>query len=109
MTNNCYDDGPPGARADFFPSEPPNPYVNDTPVPQDIAGNLDLNSFRPRAYQNPQTFQIISSGRDRQWGIGGQYISNSPSGRLPFVDQANPSLKGQSLGGVQTIGTECGR
>ena len=90
MTNNIGTPiaASPMGRPDFISSPPPNPYVNDTPIPQTSTGAADSSSaasYRPRAYQNPQTFQIISPGRDRNWGIGGQYVTNVPSGRLPLV------------------------
>ena len=101
MTNNIAG-APSSVRNDFIKSPPPNPYANDTPIPQASNGSVDTNPstmYRPRAYQNPQTFQIISCGRDRQWGIGGQYISNVPSGRLPLI---NPTNLNASYGGSQT-------
>jgi general secretion pathway protein G len=59
-------------------SPAPNPYTSsDTYQP--------APSFSP-AYQNPNTFQIISPGRDRFYGIGGQYLPTSTGDRLPFPD-----------------------
>jgi hypothetical protein len=37
---------------------------------------------------NPDTYQIISAGRDRNYGPGGRYDANSTAERLP-VDGAN--------------------
>ncbi len=34
-------------------------------------------------YQNPQTFQIISSGVDGLYGVGGQYVASLPVGHVP--------------------------
>ncbi len=45
-------------------SPPPNPYTT----------SLTTTSV---SYQSPQTFQIISPGADNDYGLGGQYISNS--------------------------------
>ncbi len=38
---------------------------------------------RRSPWVNPQSFQIISAGRDGLWGLGGAYDASSTSGRLP--------------------------
>ena len=38
------------------------------------------------SYHNPNSFQIISSGRDRHYGIGGQYLPDANNLKLPFPD-----------------------
>ena len=53
-------------------SAPPSPYTNGDPL------------ANPVAYQNPQTFQLISAGRDGLWGLGGGYDGSSPGARLPI-------------------------
>jgi prepilin-type N-terminal cleavage/methylation domain-containing protein len=63
--------------AGVITSPAPNPYLSDAPV--------DTTSRRPRAYINPQSFQLISPGRDFLFGIGGEYDKQSPGNKLPFV------------------------
>lgn len=55
-------------------SPAPNPYTSSNPVP---AGG-------PPTYQNAQTYQIISAGRDRLYGVGGQYSPTNNLGKLPL-------------------------
>jgi prepilin-type N-terminal cleavage/methylation domain-containing protein len=85
-------------RPDLIASPAPNPYTNDAPIPTDPAtGDVDMSPStgrRPRAWQNPQTYQIISAGRDFLYGIGGQYSSQGTGGRLPLL-QGGP-YQGQS-------------
>jgi len=59
----------------------PNPYTSTDPVPQNL-----VNPLAPplAVYQNPQSFQIISAGRDRIYGPGGQYLSSGAGEKLPF-------------------------
>ncbi|AGA30534.1 type II secretion system protein [Singulisphaera acidiphila] len=79
---------PPAGQSIVVGSPAPNPYTNDPPVPtQNAAGKGDVDTDSPKypAWQNGQTFQIISAGRDRRFGIGGQYLANG-NNRLPFVD-----------------------
>ena len=56
-------------------SPSPNPYTSSLSVP---AGTT------PAVYLNNQSFQIISAGRDRLYGFGGQYSSSAAGDRLPF-------------------------
>ncbi len=77
----------------FISSAPPNPYLNDVPVPTLSTGHVDTTgtgiAARARAYQNPNSFQIISPGYDRLYGIGGQYLATViGADRLPFVQGA---------------------
>lgn len=88
------------ARPDWVSSPYPNPYLNDLPIP--VSGNKpNPADTRMRAYQNGQTFQIISPGYDRQYGIGGEYNpSRNATMFLPFTSayqQANAAVTGQSL------------
>jgi general secretion pathway protein G len=59
-------------------SPSPNPYATSLPVP--ATGGAK--------FINPDTYQIISAGRDRNYGPGGRYDANSTAERLP-VDGAN--------------------
>lgn len=61
-------------------SQPPNPYTS-TPTAPTSGGATFLN---------PQSFQIISSGFDGQYGVGGQYLPDSSAESLP-VDLSTPS------------------
>ena len=65
----------------------PNPYLPDTPVAvNSTSGAFDSTNLRPRVWINPNTFQIISSGDDGKFGIGGQYLAQSTASRLPFIN-----------------------
>lgn len=55
----------------------PNPYTSSLPV---------ATNGRPATFHNPQSFQIISAGRDRLFGAGGQY-TDSGDDRLPGSDR----------------------
>ena len=59
------------ARASTSPL--PNPYTSSVPVPNNGAAT----------FQKPQSFQIISAGRDRQYGGGGQFTEATNGTRLP--------------------------
>ncbi|WP_406701091.1 prepilin-type N-terminal cleavage/methylation domain-containing protein [Singulisphaera sp. Ch08] len=77
---------PPTVGQIVIPSPSPNPYTNGPPVPTTAAGTLDTGSTAKSAtWLNAQTFQIISAGRDRRFGIGGQYNATATTNRLPFV------------------------
>jgi general secretion pathway protein G len=68
----------------LYASPAPNPYTNDVPVSTLPSGHVNTSNLKPRPWQNPTSFQIISPGRDRYYGIGGQYVSNGTS-KLPFI------------------------
>ena len=53
----------------------PNPYTKGLSV---------AAASRPAIYHAPQTFQILSPGRDRLYGLGGQYDANPNGERLPI-------------------------
>lgn len=90
-------------------SAAPNPYTNDVPVSTGTGGDVNANGVT-HPWQNAQTFQIIAPGRDRLFGIGGQYIANG-NDKLPFISPkpgyamnslqtalANFTVTGQDLG-----------
>ena len=54
------------ANMAFSPA--PNPYTSSVPASGTVA------------WLNPNSFQILCAGVDRQWGLGGIYLQNSPSG-----------------------------
>jgi general secretion pathway protein G len=60
-----------GSVTKFSPS--PNPYSTSLPVP----------STGGAKFINPDTYQIISAGRDRNYGPGGRYDGTSTGERLP--------------------------
>jgi general secretion pathway protein G len=53
-------------------SPSPNPYTSALP------------SLATSAYNQPQSFQIISAGLDGQFGMGGWYTPSATTGALPF-------------------------
>lgn len=95
-------------RPDIVSSPYPNPYCNDDPVPIKAGSSPPVvdttvppvgSAARPRAYQNPQSFQIISPGADRLYGIGGTYAPTA-SNTLPYSNSLNMSVTGQDLSGI---------
>lgn len=66
-------------------SAPPNPYTNGDADPV-TTGNANPP---PVTWANPQTFQIISAGRDGLWGLGGPYDGGSTGNRLPIYTSTN--------------------
>ena len=59
-------------------SPAPNPYTSALTAP--FNGTIPLAT----TYFNPQTFQIISSGIDGLYGVGGQYTPNVTGEALPL-------------------------
>ncbi|MDX2037385.1 MAG: prepilin-type N-terminal cleavage/methylation domain-containing protein [Isosphaeraceae bacterium] len=82
---------PPNAISSYAP----NPYTNGDPT------GTTVN------FINPQTFQIISAGRDRQFGIGGAYVSNSTSSKLPVAssETALEPLRGRERDNITNFST----
>ncbi|HEV3167121.1 MAG TPA: prepilin-type N-terminal cleavage/methylation domain-containing protein [Isosphaeraceae bacterium] len=72
-------------------SPPPNPYTNGPPVP--LTGVVGP----PTIFQNPESYQIISTGLDRFYGVGGQFNSNSTGERLTIDDAAAAWNTGDNL------------
>jgi general secretion pathway protein G len=52
----------------------PNPYTSSLPV---------ATGDKPATFHQPQSYQIISAGRDRLFGTGGQYTDSGTGDRLP--------------------------
>lgn len=73
----------PGSNT-ILKSPAPNPYTVSCPVPTTSGGDVDLTNMTPRAWINANSYQLISAGRDRYFGIGGQYIGQGNT-RLPFL------------------------
>jgi len=61
----------------YAQSPAPNPYTS-APTAQIIS----------TTYVNPQSFQIISSGIDGLYGVGGQYAPNNTAESLPLDPNA---------------------
>src|SRR5262249_21138606 len=59
-----------------FPTVPQNQtlYVSISPSPNPYTSTTTAPTSGTITYQNPQSFQIISSGLDGQYGVGGQYL-----------------------------------
>lgn len=69
----------------FTVSPAPNPYTS-------TSSYLGNGTIKP-TYINPQSFQIISAGRDGQYGWGGQYTPNATGTTLPLdLSAATPYL-----------------
>ena len=77
-----------GLTSGVTQSASPNPYTVSAAVP---------STGTPASYQNPNTFQLISAGRDRVFGLGGQYTTNATP-RLIYdslnSSPADPGLRG---------------
>ncbi len=66
-------------------SPAPNPYTSALTAPFNVTIPLATTYF------NPQTFQIISSGVDGLYGVGGQYTPNVTGEALPLDTTTNPA------------------
>ncbi len=75
-------------------SPSPNPYTSGPPA--DPAG-------KPTIYQNPQTFQIVSSGSDGIFGIGGIYVTNTSSEALPLTSATSDFYSPSTNNGLRTV------
>ncbi len=82
----------------FFPTSSGSPYYAKSPAPNPYTtGAAALASTGAGAsgaisWYNPNSFQLLSSGQDRLWGLGGTYIQTSSGGsRLP-LDPNDPGL-----------------
>lgn len=60
--------------------------VRESAAPNPYTGNATFSTRTP-AYLNPDSFQIISSGRDRIFGAGGTYLATGTGSRLPLAGQ----------------------
>jgi len=58
----------------------PNPYTNSDPT------------IPKSGWVNPQSFQLISSGGDGQWGLGGGYEASAPNTKLPLYNDPSNSF-----------------
>lgn len=78
---------PYGSNTNAVASFAPNPYTTSDPAPAltQNASNAVVN------YQAPETYQIVSPGRDHLYGVGGLY-SPAAAERLPIPDAAAQGL-----------------
>lgn len=78
-----------------IPSPGPNPYTASLPVPLDSSGcYAGNNSPFPVTWQRPQTFQVVSAGRDGRYGFGGQFDPKGQVDTLPIPDSGCPGMWG---------------
>lgn len=82
----------------FFPTSSGSPYYAKSPAPNPYTtGAAALSSSTTAAtgaisWYNPNSFQLISSGQDRLWGLGGTYFSAVSSNVQLPLDSNDPGL-----------------
>jgi general secretion pathway protein G len=81
----------------FATSESPNPYTS-TLTANHPAGALPTGIV---TYQNPQTFQIISSGQDGLYGVGGQYQPSATGAEAVSVPVNASNLVNTTNAGIR--------
>ena len=74
-----------GSRT-YIQSRAPNPYTVGLPIPQSGGCPATSGSVVPTNWQKPSTYQLISAGRDRVYGLGGQFDPKSSGSPLPAPD-----------------------
>jgi general secretion pathway protein G len=74
-----------GTNTSTSGSPAPNPYTSALTAP--FNGNVPLAT----TYLNPQSFQIISSGIDGLYGVGGRYAPDSATEALPYDSTTVPN------------------
>jgi prepilin-type N-terminal cleavage/methylation domain-containing protein len=78
--------------------------ICDSYAPNPYTSTLSIGS--PVTFQNAQTFQIISSGLDGLYGVGGQYVSNASTSALPLPFDSANTFYGQTSGTTVTADTD---
>ncbi len=77
-------------------------YLATSPSPNPYTSTLTAGTTSGTvSYQQPQTFQIVSSGSDGLYGVGGQYLSSSQSAAVPMPVDTNHT-KNTSDGGIRS-------
>jgi len=74
----------------------PNSSASPAPNPYTSALTAQFNAAKtplPTTYLNPQTFQIVSSGIDGLYGVGGQYSPDNTGETLPLDTTTDPNGK----------------
>jgi prepilin-type N-terminal cleavage/methylation domain-containing protein len=85
-------------RPDWISSPYPNPYLSSDPIPVASSGiTYNAADTSPRVFVQPQSFQIISSGADRLYGLGGQFVPGSQLSVLPFNAGVNALVTLQTI------------
>jgi general secretion pathway protein G len=79
------------AVAGYAASASPNPYTSGLPLPQNANGSFNKSGVVVFAWQQAQTFQLISPGQDRYYGVGGDARTG-----LPDQPQARQDVTGQT-------------
>jgi general secretion pathway protein G len=79
-----------------FASPSPNPYTDGAPIAVDASGNLDTKTSYSCRFLRRDSYQLISAGYDRKYGIGGHYTQRGGD-RLPFSAPANQTVTGIPL------------
>ncbi len=59
------------------------PFYVQSPAPNPYTSNAAYNASAAPVYLKPQSFQIISAGRDGLYGLGGEYAGSNTGSRLP--------------------------
>ncbi|QEH38163.1 hypothetical protein OJF2_67610 [Aquisphaera giovannonii] len=81
--------------ANVAASAPPNPYTSSSTVP------ATGTAVQAPTFLNPQSFQIISSGPDGQYGLGGIYLPDSTGATVLPLDP-NAATIGTSDTSIRT-------
>lgn len=90
-------------RSDLVWSLAPNPYTEEMAIPVNGDGTLNLKDVRQRLYFQPTKYQIISPGKDGQYGIGGVW-EQKEADTLAFAKDAAKTVTGQNLSrGVRMV------
>ncbi len=82
----------------FFPTSSGTPYFAKSAAPNPYTtgaaaiGTSSTTSTAAVSWYNPNSYQIICSGQDRLWGLGGQYIQNATSGSSLPLETTDPGL-----------------
>lgn len=72
----------------FAKSVAPNPY---TTGPAAVTTSTTTASSAV-SWHNPNSFQLLCAGQDRQWGLGGTFVANPASGTSLPLDATDPGL-----------------
>ena len=73
----------------------PNPYTST------------LTARFPITFQSPQSFQIISSGLDGLYGVGGQYVTSSTSSAVVALPvDTTHTFSGSTIGTTVSADTD---
>jgi prepilin-type N-terminal cleavage/methylation domain-containing protein len=68
------------------------PYAAISPSPNPYTSTATVTTSGTITYQKPQTFQVISSGIDGLYGVGGQYQAATTSATVPLPVDATHTI-----------------